>query len=81
MKTHFEKLIYEQILNIKPFEEDNTSMEQIFFYLSEITGELGFKNLSDLCLEIVLYCKGSESADLSYKTKADLIEHYQKQIK
>jgi hypothetical protein len=81
MKTNIEKLIQEQIFLLEPFEEDNTNLEKIFFYISEISAELGFTNLSDLCIEIMLYCKGVESADLSYKTKQDIIEYYESQVK
>lgn len=81
MKTQIEKLIRDQILNLKPFEEDNTSFEEAFFYIAEIATESGFSNLSDLCTEIMLYCKGAESADLSYKTKEELLEYYESQIK
>lgn len=81
MKNNLEKLIHELILNLKPFEEDNLSFEKPFFYISEISSEMGFNNLSDLCLEIMLYCKSSESADLAYKTKAEILKYYKDQVK
>lgn len=73
-KDRFKNLIKSAVSVLKPFEEDNTEMESVFFNLSELAGDLNLPEYRILCLELMMYCLGSETGEFAYKSKEGVLE-------
>jgi hypothetical protein len=78
VNENFKNLISVAISLLKPFEQDNTDLEKIFFYLSELASNLKLQSVRDVCIELMLYCRGSETCDLAYKNKDEILVYLNK---
>lgn len=74
-KKEFKKIMESAILILKPFGEEDNKMEKVFFYLSEVAGDLKLDEYRSVCLELSLYCKGSETGKFAYKNKEEILEN------
>jgi len=75
-----EQIIYRLINELEDFEKDNASKEKTFFFLSELSNNLKLEYLTNICIELMLFAKGSETAMLAYKSKDDLIKYFEREI-